>query len=55
MWISTGKSFVVSASTTEMSWIVPESEEVQAGDGYANFAQRDFLASVVRSYSSDLL
>ena len=45
----------MSASATEMSWIVTGSEVAQASDVYANFAQRDFFASVVQSYSSNLL
>lgn len=55
VWVSSGKSFIMSASAMEMSWIVTGSQVAWASDLYANFAQRDFLASVVHSYSSNLL
>lgn len=52
--VSSGKSFIMSASAMEKTWIVTESHVAQTSGMYANSAQRDFLASVVHSYCSNL-
>jgi len=55
VWVFSGKSFIMSASGMEKSWIVTGSQVAQTSDPYVDFAQRDFLDSGVHSYSSDLL
>lgn len=44
VWISSGKSFIMSTSAMEMSWIVTGSEVAQASDMYTDFAQKEFFS-----------